>query len=282
MAVTGWGEQGWDEDGFGGLISANVNVSGVSGSGLLGEEIPKTVQIAILTGLSAQGLVGIEDPDTNAEWGIGEWNQSQLGWGGASIDVEVLVSGLEAFGLLGDEEPPRADANVQVTSVTGTGEIDAGSVVQIQQNLNVTGFAATGTIGTAGSAIFAPVSVTGVEGTGEEGTVTEITGDTNVVVIGTTSTSAAGDVSISGGASASPTGVEGVGFLGEETTRGTAIVVEDGVSSTGAIGTATVGADSRVTVTGVTAVATIDNPLVWGGINTSQTPNWVEIDTNAA
>lgn len=180
MAVTGWGEQGWSDDGFGGLISANVNVSGVSGSGELGEETPKTVKIVIPTGVSAEGLVGIEDPDTNAEWGIGEWNQSQLGWGGANLDVEAFASGVEASGLLGDEEAPQGDANVNVTAVTGVGEIDAGSVVQIQQNLNVTGLEATGTAGTASSGIFVDVSLTGVEGTGEEGTVTEFTGDANV------------------------------------------------------------------------------------------------------
>lgn len=282
MAVTGWGEQGWSEDGFGGLISVNVSVSGVSGSGELGEETPKTVQIAIPTGVSASGLVGIEDPNTNAEWGIGEWNQSQLGWGGANLAIEVFTAGVEASGLLGDEEAPQGDANVNVTGVLGTFSI--GTLrVEIQQNLAVSGFEATGTVGTVASGIFVDVSLTGVEGTGEEGTVTEFTGDANVSPTGVSATADTGDSTITGAANFSVTSVTGIMALGNETPRAGADVDVTGVEAGDtAIGTISVAINAPISITGVSATAIIDSPLVWGGINTSQTPNWVEIDTNAA
>ena len=75
----------------------------------------------------------------------------------------------------------------------------------------------------------------------------------------------------------SVTGVAGTGALGTVTPTGTAVFAVTGVAGTGGIGTVTPAAGAGVALTGVAATGGIGGVNVWGIIDASQTPNWVEI-----
>ena len=91
-------------------------------------------------------------------------------------------------------------------------------------------------------------------GTGQLGE-EEIIADANVVVTGVEAEGLLGTVDAAGQVVVNVTGVVGTIFEGEVDESGKAFVV----------------------VTGVQAVGRVSRPLVWGLIDTSQTPNWIPI-----
>lgn len=78
----------------------------------------------------------------------------------------------------------------------------------------------------------------------------------------------------------SVTGVVGTTALGSETATGDANIAVTGVAGTSALGTAIGGGGATVTVTGVSATGSVNTVLVWGVIDTSQTPNFSAISTS--
>jgi len=62
--------------------------------------------------------------------------------------------------------------------------------------------------------------------------------------------------------------------LGSAVVTGIANVTPTGVSATGSIGTVIIAIGSNVVLTGVSATGSAGNPLVWGDVDTSQTPGW--------
>ena len=71
------------------------------------------------------------------------------------------------------------------------------------------------------------------------------------------------------------TGVSAAGFLGVPSVSGGASALITGVSGTFELGDFLVTANARVEVTlGVSGFATSGTTLVWGEVDTDQTPNW--------
>ena len=73
------------------------------------------------------------------------------------------------------------------------------------------------------------------------------------------------------------TGVAGTMGLGEVEVDAEATVNVTGVAGTVFVGSVAVSSDANVYLTGVSAVGRVSRPLVWGLIDTSQTPNWMPI-----
>jgi len=71
--------------------------------------------------------------------------------------------------------------------------------------------------------------------------------------------------------------VQGAGALGAVAINARCFVYPTGVQATGQVGTVTVITKANVSVTGVSATGRVSRPLVWGLIDTAQTPSWVPI-----
>jgi hypothetical protein len=72
-------------------------------------------------------------------------------------------------------------------------------------------------------------------------------------------------------------GVQSIVYLGLATAQGEGRATVSGVQAVFTLGSVVVTADGIVPVTGVQAVGQIGSVLVWGLVNTSQTPNWTQI-----
>ena len=71
------------------------------------------------------------------------------------------------------------------------------------------------------------------------------------------------------------TGVSAAGFLGVPSVSGGASALITGLSGTFELGDFLVNADARVEITlGVSGFGTSGTTLVWGEVDTDQTPNW--------
>jgi len=72
-------------------------------------------------------------------------------------------------------------------------------------------------------------------------------------------------------------GVQSFVYLGLITTQSDGNTTVSGVSALFTLGNVVITTDSFAAVSGVQAVGQIGNVLVWGLVNTSQTPNWTQI-----
>ena len=159
------------------------------------------------------------------------------------------------------------DVSVSVTGLTGTTALGDETVTAIQNaSTSVTGLLGTSALGTVSVTAIqnASTSVTGLLGTSALGSVTvDVGGSTSVNVTGLTGTSALGTVSVTAvrNVSTSVTGLLGTSALGNITV------------TTGS------GADVSVNVTGLSGTASLGTVLVWGLVDTAQTPNWLAIST---
>ena len=96
-----------------------------------------------------------------------------------------------------------------------------------------------------------------------------------VSVDGTSSTGSIGTATTIIGKFVDVTGVSAAGFLGVPSVSGGASALITGVSGTFELGDFLVTANARVEVTlGVSGFATSGTTLVWGEVDTDQTPNW--------
>jgi len=87
-----------------------------------------------------------------------------------------------------------------------------------------------------------------------------------------------GEEEVDGAANVTVTGIAGSGEIGNVSVSANAVVVlVTGVSGTGALGEEEISGGANVYPIGVSGIGRIARPLVWGLIDTSQTPNWTSI-----
>lgn len=72
-------------------------------------------------------------------------------------------------------------------------------------------------------------------------------------------------------------GVESIVYLGSIIAKGGAGAAVTGEQATFTLGSVSVMSDAVVPVAGVEATGYIGSVLVWGLVNTSQTPNWTQV-----
>ena len=121
------------------------------------------------------------------------------------------------------------------------------------------------------------VNATDVTGTGGVGTVT-VSAAANVTETGVAGTGGVGTVTVSAAANVTETGVTGTGGVGTVTVSLGQSISVTGLSGTGQLGTITVQAGAAIAVTGVQASGLVSSVLVWGLIDTGQTPGWAQIN----
>lgn len=294
MAIT-WGQDAFGVEGFGGVTNVAVEPSGVSASGVTGTAAPKSQNFIPVTGVVGTGQLGEELPLEGASWGLGGWG-GPPGWSGIT-SAFVDVTGVLATSAVGTVAQRTTNyvtpQGVQATGQLGQAEIDATATVVISN-----GVSGAGSVGTVTTSAGAAAFVTGVVGSGSingvgvssKGSVTlsgvqavgilgeeEISGASNVFPISVTGTGNIGTATISGTGSVVVSGVVGTTALGETDAQADTNAQPTGVSATGAVGSLTLAGDATVYLTGVSAQGLVSRPLVWGLIDTSQTPNWLPI-----
>ena len=184
--ANGWGQGAWDAVGWGGIGNTSFAVTGVAGTGEIGNEGVSATSVVVETGLQATGSVGTVNassvhiiiptsvvgtasvgnvlakiPITFSVTGVSAtseflsgWGSSAWGdhiWGGgvfADVGQTLAVSTNVAQGLV--QTPTIIGAcNFSVTGVAGTGAI-GNEVVDAQMKFVATGLSATGAVGDEG------------------------------------------------------------------------------------------------------------------------------------
>lgn len=296
VAGRGWGAGAWSNDrGWGGITSVANSVVGVQGNGVIGVVTTKTVNNFQVNGVGAVGDVGTEfisgatNEEVFAVIGVGNVGVLQN-----SSKATVLVTGVEGTSQLGEEEV-EANAFVQVTGVEAIGQLGE----ELAPSYNTWGGSYWGGPLGWGGITVVDVNVTGVEVTGFINSV-GVSGSKNSTPAGVQATIAIGAEFVSGAANVTVTGVQAAGQLGEEDTSGDATVVITGIEATATLGVITTKSDNNilaiavvaqgyigeteesgdavvVSITGVSGTGVVARPLVWGLIDTAQTPNWLPL-----
>jgi hypothetical protein len=184
--ANGWGQGAWDAVGWGGIGNTSFAVTGVAGTGEIGNEGVSATSVVVETGLQATGSIGTVSassvhitiatsvvgtasvgnvlakiPITFSVTGVSAtsgflsgWGSSAWGdhiWGGgvfADVGQTLAVSTNVAQGLV--QTPTIIGAcNFSVTGVAGTGAI-GNEVVDAQMKFVATGLSATGAVGDEG------------------------------------------------------------------------------------------------------------------------------------
>lgn len=281
-----WSRGAWGEDTLAMLLAGNeaisfvgnvqitakavVSVSGVEGLLNLGEasEVGKANIYPI--GTQAIGQIGTVDTEINFTQGVnGVQGNVDVGTATAYLQQIAIVSGVEASGEIGESVAPdyrswgggywggplgwggRLNAQTTLTGVVGTGE--------------------TGDVEIDAKAVVFP---SGVEGTALLGETNEEIG---VYTTGTTGITGLGSVSLRIEGNVFPVGVESTIQIGDISVRNVNYIGVSGLVAAGAVGTVEIDAKANVSLTGVFAVGYVQRPLVWGIIDTAQTPNWQPI-----
>jgi hypothetical protein len=248
---VGWGSNGWGEGTWDGGVTYITPV-GVAATIDVGST--RTTQSVTLSGLSASCSVSSVEV-------------SGLAW--------VTLTGERALVLFGSGVAVDADSNHGVVGEAAT--IDIGEVSVIAKaNIFPAGVEGLGVTGTPDQKTTNFVVTTGVGGVGEVGTANasaaSVTGVSDVFGIGSI-----GTTTVAAKAVVNVTGVVGNTGLGEAEVSGDGSVVVTGVAGTISLGSVAISSDANVILTGVSASGFVNYPLVWGIIDTSQTPNWVPI-----
>lgn len=194
---NGWSQNTWgtSDFGWGGLLIVSVEVTSVSASGNVGS-----------VGVRESATVTVSRQATQGGWGRSSWSSGAWNEGTALPDISMVGAVGSTF--------VNADANVSgLSGVAGIKFLGDEEVIS-NNNLSVTGFGLSGSIGAFSIRLVNRISVTGVGATSSVGNVnTEI--------------------------------------------------------------------NAIINTTGFSMTANLGNELVWGEINTNQTPNW-EIIKEAA
>jgi hypothetical protein len=211
VAGNGWGSNPWNNElGWGGIISANVPVTGFELTASLGEEEAFTTVDVEVTGLSTSGSIGtleVIPADLPSGWGTNYWG-GPYGWGGL-VSETVNVVGVEATTTLGVVSEVIGKVNVVLTGLqanTALGEEE----VDGKANASPSGVSASGSVGNVTVFGKANINVTGVAGTVVLGQVRQATSNT-VMVTGVAGTISQGSVAIRGKATVTLTGVSATG-----------------------------------------------------------------------
>lgn len=265
-----------------------------------------------VSGVNATGNMGYaEFSETWTGWSSGPWSRGAFG----EPVIIAVATGVSATANLGTVST-QSDNRFNVTGVEGTGQVNS-VIVSLPKVFSVTGVEGTTELGQArmeetwfgwgsgpwsrgswgtGTIIALP---SGVQATGSEGSVT-VTANADVAVSGVNATGALGAATTIAEANVYPTGVEATETIGDVTVTADAITSVTGVTGNTALGTSTTRTVNRVDVTGVEGTGLLGSAdatgnalanvtgvqatgqtqtftLVWGEIDTSQTPNWTEI-----
>ena len=105
----------------------------------------------------------------------------------------------------------------------------------------------------------------------------EVDGQATVYPTGVSTSVSLGDVIPASDNVIDVTGFELTASLGTIEVDAKAVVDETGLSATVSLGAVEVDAKAVVYLTGVSARCNTSTPLVWGIIDTTQTPNWTPI-----
>jgi len=289
--ANAWNEGAWDELGFGGIESATITPTGFEVSGEVGTPAIRTVNNFAVTGVEATGEVGEELGIGNQVWGGSSWNHN-LGWGGITV-VSPEATGIEVTSNVGSVTI-YSQNNVSVTGIEATGELGeefpignrywgggvwGGTIgwggITIA-DVDVTGVEAVGELGEEEVDAKATVTLTGISATGEIGTV-DPDAKANVYITAVTATTALGEEEVEAKANVYPTGVEANGEIGTVATKTVNNYLVTGIRVNARVGNAQVDGQATATVTGVSGTGVIARPLVWGEIDTTQNPGWLQI-----
>lgn len=248
---VGWGSNGWGEGTWdGGVIY--ISPVGVAASATVG--VTATSQSVTLSGLSASCVVNNVEIDAKAT---------------------VILTGQFTVGLLETGVAVDAGANHGVVGEAATVNIGEVSVIA-KGNVFPIGVEGTGITGIPSQKTTNFVVTTGVGGIGQIGTV-GVSAASNTSEAGVSGRGFIGTSTVSAKAVVNVTGIVAAGGLGETEVIGDASIVVTGVLGTISIGSVAINGDASVILTGVSASGFVNYPLVWGLIDTSQTPNWVPI-----
>lgn len=149
----------------------------------------------------------------------------------------------------------------------------------INVDVALTGVQASGALGTSSVSTEQNLTLTGVAATASLSTGVEVEAGADHPVTGVAATTTLGTVTATAGASGQPAGLQATGSTGTLGFVTTNFVNVTGVSASNVVGTATVTVDASVTVIGVSAIISTTTPLIWQNIDDDQTPNWSEIST---
>ena len=256
--------------------AANITETGLEATGEVGDVAVEAAALVAVTGLEATGEVGTVAAGVSALVEVtGLEALGEVGTVAVSAAASVELTGVEGTGEIGDAAVEAA-ALVLVVGVEGTGQV-GDVLVARDAEVTLTGVEALGEVGTAVVSAGANVTETGLEGTGEVGDATVSLGQA-ISVTGLFGVGQVGTVTISAAANENLTGVEGAGEVGTVTVELVTPVAVTGVEGTGEVGTVVARAGSNVAVSGVQATGIVASVLVWGEVNTNQTPNWQAVN----
>lgn len=295
MAGGPWGAGAWDTGSWGESSGDIAVLSGTSASGSVGDVRFGIFVTVNVTGVSAETQLGEEEGVAGFGWGANGWGEP-IGWGGV-LSIEVFATGVEASTAVGDTQI-AGKATVITTGEAAIGVLETGVAVDAGANHGVVGEATTVYIGIVNVSGKGNITLTGVTSSGVVGSAI-IAADSNVTVTGVQGNTALGEEEVDGKATASPsgvsatsrvgtvsivakavvnvTGVAGTVTVGQVTQASSNTVLVTGVAGTISLGSIATSSDANVILTGVSASGYVNYPLVWGIIDTSQTPNWVPI-----
>lgn len=271
----GWGLFLWGGGAYGegGVISVSVNVTGVEASGFIGETEEFGKANVYPNGVFSTGSIG--NTAIEISFSVGPTGVEAVGEVG---DVEtfrqifVPVSGVEGLVELGESIAP--DYQSWGGGYWG-GPLGWGGILSVLQD--VTGVEASGVTGSISEVIGkAVVYPTGVEGSGELGE--EVArAAANVTVTGVETGITAGGVDLQTNNNLEVTGVEASVLVNDVGVININYISVSGLTLTSSVGTVEVDAKCNALVTGVFGTGQVGKTLVWGMIDTAQTPNWQPI-----
>ena len=309
MPFGGWGEDGFGQGTWGGLVAEGIPIGGTTAT-----PVVATTAIGGLSGVVGTGnvtLTGVSGTGTlgNALAGAGALVTEtgmvgSIGLGDESVVGTALVtpSGVSSTISISGYSATTITKTITVQSVSSANKYFIDGVQQQTQELferNTYKFDQSDSSNSGHPLRFSTTSdgshnsgsefTTGVmvNGTpGQAGAYTQITVPEFTPTLyyyctqhsgmgGTANTPFVFNVLPTTGAPV--TGVVGTSALGTATTEQTALILPTGTSATSATGTIDIQASCVLTLTGVTATGATGEENIWGDIVPSQTPAWTEI-----
>ena len=254
---TAWGQNTWSTSdfGWGGIFIQSVDVLGVQATSNIGS-----------SGVQESASISVSSRSPAVGWGRSTWGAS--GWNQSSPDSESIA-------MTGSIGSTFANAEAVVDSVSGVSGIKflGDEDLVTNNNLNVTGFGATANIGTAGIQQNASFTASGQVANANLGSSTALV-STSVNATGVFGTSSEGNLSVSGAASVTLSQVSGAVNVGIERAVPQINMVVTGFGTSANLGLVSVETTTGVLITGLSGTVRLGNTLVWGEIDTNQTPNW--------
>lgn len=162
---------------------------------------------------------------------------------------------------------------------SATGSVGDVTVIGgISVTTTLTGVEASGALGTGTVVAKATVAPTGTSASGSLGAETVVAKAT-VASAGVSVTGALGEAAVGITANVDLSGVSAASALGDVAVGLGAIANVSGEFASGSIGDTSIAIAQTILAASVYATGYVSSPLVWGPIDTSQTANWVEINT---